>query len=68
MYENVRTTHTHNRICSHNIMFQRTAYPVFPGLPPPPAIYEKVIKKFQHELDAEAEAEAEAVIEEAYDD
>lgn len=49
-------------------MFQRAAYPVFPGLPPPPAIYEKVIKKLQYELDAEAEAEAEAAIEEEYDE
>ncbi|PAV55505.1 hypothetical protein WR25_00456 isoform A [Diploscapter pachys] len=46
----------------------RTAHPVFPGLPPPPTIYEKVIKKLQYELDAEAEAEAEAAIEEEYDE
>ena len=70
MYENVRTTHTHTQqnFLEQEYVFQRAAYPVFPGLPPPPAIYEKVIKKLQYELDAEAEAEAEAAIEEEYDE
>ncbi|GMT07881.1 hypothetical protein PENTCL1PPCAC_30055, partial [Pristionchus entomophagus] len=37
----------------------RTAYPVFPGLPPPPTIYEKIIKKFKAEEDEENERYAE---------
>ncbi|EYC33550.1 hypothetical protein Y032_0002g854 [Ancylostoma ceylanicum] len=36
----------------------KNAYPCFPGVPPPPAVYEKVILKLDAERDEE-EAEAE---------
>ncbi|KHJ94997.1 hypothetical protein OESDEN_05065 [Oesophagostomum dentatum] len=35
----------------------RNAYPCFPGMPPPPTIFEKVIKKYDYELQEEEEAE-----------
>ena len=35
---------------------QKVAYPVFPGLAPPPALYEKVIAKYAHEIQEEEDA------------
>ncbi|KAK6750800.1 hypothetical protein RB195_002643 [Necator americanus] len=35
----------------------KNAFPCFPGMPPPPTLFEKVIKKYDYELAEEEEAE-----------
>ncbi|XGW06815.1 hypothetical protein V3C99_016828 [Haemonchus contortus] len=35
----------------------KNAYPCFPGVPPPPALFEKIFKKYEYELREEEEAE-----------
>ncbi|CAB3398863.1 unnamed protein product [Caenorhabditis bovis] len=46
----------------------KSAFPCFPGVPPPPAIYEKVIKKLDYEIQEEEEAAAAAAEEEDEED
>ncbi|CAJ0961070.1 unnamed protein product, partial [Mesorhabditis belari] len=49
-------------------MFEhKNAYPCFPGVPPPPALLEKVIKKLQYEIEKEEE-EAEQAAADAEDE
>ena len=49
--DNEKEKNSFGALKGHWIIFQKHAYPCFPNVPPPPAIYQKVVLKDDKDKD-----------------